>query len=306
MSQLIVSPGPHIKEKPKRSMLDVLIALVPAFFGALIFFGTKALIVILAALISAVVFEVIMLKIRKVKIKLVDIASAALTGLLLAFCISSATPWWIVIVGSFVAIAVAKHAFGGLGYNIFNPALVGRAFLLASWPVIMTTWAKPFSALTTATPLNLLKEHAISTPYLPMLFGDRAGSLGETSAILLLIGAAYLLWKKTIEWRIPFFYLLAVALFALAAQQDVLFHLLSGGLMLGVFFMATDPVTSPMTKPGRIIFGIGCGLMTMVIRLWGGYPEGVCYSILLMNAATPLLDRYFQGRIFGRKGWNVL
>jgi len=306
MSQLIVSPGPHIKEKPQRSMQDVLIALIPAFFGAVIFFGIKALIVIIVTTLSAVVFEIIMLKIRKLPVLMVDVSSAALTGVLLAFCVSSAMPWWMMIIGSFVAIAVAKHAFGGLGYNIFNPALIGRAFLLASWPVIMTTWIKPFSALTMATPLNLLKEHAISTPYLPLIIGDRAGSIGETSVILLLIGAVYLFWKRTIDWRIPLFYFLTAGLFSFAAGQDVLFHLLSGGLILGAFYMATDPVTSPMTKPGRIIFGIGCGLITMVIRLWGGYPEGVCYAILLMNAVTPLLDRYLQGRIYGRKGWNTL
>lgn len=306
MSKLLATSGPHIKQKPSKEMLNVLVALIPAFCAGIYFFGLNALTVCAAAVISAVVFEIIMLKIRKVPVTLPDIGSAVVTGLLLAFCVSSAMPWWTLILGSFVAIALAKHAFGGLGFNIFNPALVARAFLLSSFPVLMTTWPKPFDAVTGATPLNLLKEQHVATGRLTMLLGKHGGSIGETCAIALLLGALYLLYKRTIDHRIPLGYLLTVALFAFVLKRDVPFNLMAGGLLLGAFFMATDPVTSPVTKPGRWVFGIGCGLITMIIRLWGGYPEGVCYSILAMNAATPLLDRYLQGRVYGRKKWSVL
>ena len=309
MSELIVSPGPHIKNKADSvgfEMRDVNLALIPALGMGLYYFGVNALVVILSGIISALVFEVIMVRIRKRKLQRQDLGSAGLTGLLLAFCVSSATPWWAMAGGTFIAIVVAKHAFGGLGFNIFNPALLGRAFMLASWPVIMTTWLKPLDAITTATPLGLLKEKAISTDLLTMLTGNHAGSIGETCAIALLIGALYLIWRRTIDLRISLSYIATVVVMALIFRQDVTFHLLAGGLILGAFYMATDPVTSPVTKPGRWVFGFGCGFITMIIRLYGGYPEGVCYSILIMNAVTPLLDRYLQGRIFGRKIWNTV
>lgn len=309
MSELIVSPGPHIKNKADSvgfEMRDVNLALIPALGMGLYYFGVNALVVILSGIISAMIFEVMMVRIRKRKLQRQDLGSAGLTGLLLAFCVSSATPWWAMAAGTFVAIVIAKHAFGGLGFNIFNPALVGRAFMLASWPVLMTTWLKPFDAVTTATPLGLLKEKAIPTDHLTMLLGNHAGSIGEVCAIALLIGALYLIWRRTIDVRISFSYVATVAVMALIFRQDVTFHLLAGGLILGAFYMATDPVTSPVTKPGRFVFGFGCGFITMVIRLYGGYPEGVCYSILIMNAVTPLLDRYLQGRIFGRKKWTTV
>ena len=305
MKNLIVTPAPHIKET-STPMGDVIIALIPALAAGLWFFGAKALWVIFATTLSAIVFEMICLKLRKMKISPMDIVSAAVTGLLLAFCVSSAMPWWIMVLAAFVSIVIAKHAFGGTGYNIFNPALVGRAFLLTSWPVLMTTWYRPYDAVTGATPLGLLKESKIVTDYAVMFFGNHAGSIGEISAIALLIGALYLLYRKTIDLRIPISYLLTVAIMSVIFRVDPIFNLLAGGLLLGAFYMATDPVTSPVTKPGRWVFGIGCGFITMVIRLWGGYPEGVCYAILVMNAATPLLDRYLQGRIFGKKGWNLL
>ncbi len=306
MSELIVTPGPHIKEESKKDMLYVLTALIPAFFASLYFFGVNAFIVISSAVLSAVFFEVAMLKISKKEITGKDIGSAALTGLLFAFCVSSAVPFWIMIIGSFIAIVLVKHAFGGLGFNIFNPALVARAFLLASWPVYMTTWFKPFSLVTSPTPLGLLKEHKVVTDYTAMLFGNHSGSIGETSALLLLLGGLFLLYNKIIDFRIPFSYMGTVFLFSFFFGQDPIFNIMAGGLVLGAFYMATDPVTSPVTKPGRWIFGFGCGIITVVIRFWGGYPEGVCYSILIMNAVVPLIDRYMQGRIFGKKRWQVI
>lgn len=302
MDGLIVSPAPHIKgnESVLRQMQDVLIALIPAFWASIYFFGLGAAVLIVSAILSALVFEVAALKIRKKEIARADIASAMITGLLLAFCVSSAIPWWMMVMGSFVAIVIVKHAFGGLGFNIFNPALVGRAFLLASWPAIMTTWVMPFNAVTSATPLTMYKHHGAVTDNIVMFMGKHAGSLGETSILALLIGAGYLLFRKTIDYRIPVSYLSVVILISAILKIDIPFHLMAGGLLLGAFFMATDPITSPVTKPGRWVFGAGCGLITMVIRLGGGYPEGVCYAILIMNAVTPLLDRYLQGKVFGK------
>lgn len=301
MNLLHVTPAPHIKGKESnaRIMLDVLIALLPATVAAIYFFGMNAFVIIITGIISAGVFERIALLIKKAPVTLADMRSASITGLLLALIVSPFTPWWAIIIGNFIAIFIAKHAFGGLGFNIFNPALIGRAFLVASWPVIMTTWLKPFDAIATATPLA--KEAPAAATYLELFIGNVGGSMGETSALALLIGAAYLIWRRAIDLRIPAAYLGTVAVIAFVFQVDPIFHLLAGGLMIGALFMATDPVTSPVTKPGRWIFGAGCGIITMVLRLWGGYPEGVCYSILLMNAATPLLDRYARGRIFGYK-----
>ncbi len=287
--KLLVSPAPHIRADHKKVMLDVVIALLPVLALSLYFFGLSAAIVITTAIVSCVGFEFLMFRLRKKKPQPIDIASAGLTGLLLAFCITSATPFWAVIIGSLVAIVIAKHFFGGLGYNIFNPALVGRAFLLASYPVAMTTW----DAVSGATPL------VAGAAYGPLFYGNIGGSIGETSAIALLLGGLYLLYRKTIDWRIPASYFGTVVLFSLIFRVDPLFHLLAGGLMLGAIYMATDPVTSPVSKIGGWIFGFGCGLITMVIRLWGGYPEGVCYSILLMNAVVPLIDRYLPGKKFG-------
>jgi electron transport complex protein RnfD len=211
--------------------------------------------------------------------------------------------------GSIFAVVIAKHLFGGLGHNIFNPALIGRAFLLASFPVAMTTWVSPIDGVTTASPLGILKE--ATGAQLPsisnLLLGNVSGSIGETSALALLIGGLYLLYKKHIDWRIPGSYLGTVfVLTSIVAAvkghgfEYPMFHLFAGGLFLGAFFMATDWVTSPVTKKGRLIFGFGAGILVVLIRLKGGYPEGVCYSILLMNVVTPLIDRYTKARVFGR------
>ena len=237
--------------------------------------------------------------------------SAFLTGLLLAYNLPAHVPFWLPIVGSFFAIAIGKQVFGGLGQNIFNPALVGRVFLMASWPKYMTTFTKPlnYDALTCATPLALIKEgKALETiSYLDLFLGKRGGCIGEVCILALLVGALFLIYKGYICWHIPLTYLATVGVFTYIFGQgglfsgDWLFHILSGGLILGAFFMATDYVTSPLTRKGQIIFGIGCGLITVVIRLWGGYPEGVSYAILMMNGATPIIDRFTKNRIYGNR-----
>jgi len=299
---LIVSSSPHLHSANKVStaMRDVCIALLPALVGAVYFFGMAAATVILTCVITALLSEVIAPKIMHREVTISD-GSAVVTGLLLAFCLPSTIPLWIAAIGSAVAIIIGKQFFGGLGCNIFNPALIGRAFLVASWPVAMTTWVTPLDGVTTATPLGIIKEGlSEQLPSLGQLFmGNVAGCLGETSALALIVGGLYLLYKGHIDWRIPFSYLGTVFVVTAVVGADPLFHLLSGGLMLGAFFMATDWVTTPITKKGRLLFGVGCGLLTVLIRLMGGYPEGVCYSILLMNLATPLIDRYTKARVFG-------
>lgn len=303
--KLLVNAAPHIRDRETVSVImkDVLVALIPALIASLYFFGLHALTVILACSFSALVFEALCLKITGKKIAVADMRSALLTGILLAFCLTPITPWWMAAIGSGFAIIFVKHLFGGLGFNVFNPALAARAFLLASWPVLMTTWVRPFDAVTSATPLA--KPIPPLTSLIDLFTGNVGGSLGETSAIALLIGAAYLIYRNAIDLRIPAAYLGTVILFTLiftpSGVEGALFHLFAGGLMLGAFYMATDPVTSPTTKMGRWIFGFGCGALTLIIRLWGGYPEGVCYAILLMNAATPLLDKYTRGKVFGEK-----
>ena len=293
-----VNWAPHIRDKATTTglMWQVLVALVPALIAAVYFFGKPALVVIVSTSVAAVATEAVILLLRKKKLQTLLDGSALLTGLLLAMNLPPSLPWWVPAIGAFVAIAFAKHAFGGLGMNIFNPALIGRAFLLASYPVMMTFWSQPITAVTTATPLGMAKEvglsHAMQAfSYWQSFVGMIPGSLGETSKVALLIGAAFLLLRRVIDWKIPFSYLFTVAVFAFLAGQDIGFHLLSGGLILGAFFMATDYVTSPVTPWGRIIFGAGAGILTMVIRLWGGYPEGVCYAILIMNMLVPFLDK---------------
>jgi electron transport complex protein RnfD len=223
--------------------------------------------------------------------------------MLLAFTLPPTVPFWIPIVGSVVAIVVGKHVFGGLGNNIFNPALVGRAFLLAAWPVYMTTWASPVSrwaepgskvadAVTTATPLAAMKLQGQTTPLIDLFIGNTGGCLGATSVLAIFIGASYLLYKRTVTWHIPSSFIGTVFVFSFLLGQDPVFHLFAGGLMLGAFYMATDVVTSPVTKSGRLVFGCGAGIITVIIRQFGGYPEGVCYAILIMNALTPLIEKY--------------
>ncbi|MBJ6799797.1 RnfABCDGE type electron transport complex subunit D [Geomonas propionica] len=306
---LTVAPAPHLHgpDTVPTAMRDVLIALAPALAASLYFFGLQALLVILSCVGGAWISELVCLRVMKKEGT--GEWSALVTGLLLAFCLPPALPAWMAALGAVFAVVIAKHLFGGLGHNIFNPALIGRAFLLASFPVAMTSWSTPLDGVSTASPLGIMKEATgAPLPSIGELFlGSVGGSIGETSALALLLGGGYLLYRRHIDWRIPGTMLASVfCLTSLVAAWRgfgpwyPFFHLFSGGLMLGAFFMATDWVTSPVTKLGRVLFGIGCGAMVVLIRLKGGYPEGVAYSILLMNVVTPLLDRYSRGRVFGR------
>ena len=302
-NSLLTTPAPHIKAGVVSFMTDTMIALTPAALFGIYLFGAKAIVPMAISIATAALAECGMLMSRKKSIRTIDITSGALTGLLLALTLPPGIAWYAVVVGAAVSIIVAKHLFGGLGFNIFNPALVGRAFLMASWPAMMTTWLAPLSnvdAVTTATPLAIAKYHlGPDIELIKMLFGLHAGSIGETCAIALILGGIFLLARKVIEWRIPLSYIATVAVLSLLFKQGPAFQVLAGGLLLGAFFMAADPVTTPVTKPGRWIFGIGCGIITMVIRFLGGYPEGVCYAILIMNSLVPLLDRYARGKAYG-------
>lgn len=305
-NKLIVSVSPHIYsgESSARIMWAVTLSLLPAGIAGVFIFGLSSLWIILVSIVSAVFTEAIIQKLRRVPVTIFD-GSAALTGLLLAFCLPPAAPLWLVVSGSFIAIAIGKQVFGGLGQNIFNPALVGRAFLLAAWPTHMTTWRLPWHAYDGVTGATPLANSFAGFTYWDLFIGNRAGSLGEVCIVALLAGALFLLISGLISWHIPFSFIGTVAVLSWIFGAEGyfsgawLFHILSGGLILGAFFMATDYVTSPLTDKGKLIFGFGCGLLTSVIRLWGGYPEGVCYAILLMNAATPLIDRYTQPKRFG-------
>lgn len=312
--RLIVSASPHIRDKDSipKIMWTVAGSLVPAVIAGTYFFGLRVLLLVLISTVTAVATEAVIQKLMRKKVTVSD-GSAVVTGMLLAMVISPGVPLWVPIVGSFCAIAIAKSLFGGLGYNIFNPALIGRAILLASFPVAMTRWPLPtalrsLDSVTGATALAMVKEGALENlPSIWDLFiGRIGGSAGETSALALLIGAAILLVRGYITWHIPISYIGTVAVITGLSQlfggRDftmIPVHIFAGGLILGAFFMATDMVTSPLTKKGGMIFGVGAGVITCVIRLLGGYPEGVCYSILLMNAFTPLIDRYVRPRRFG-------
>lgn len=314
-TEVVVSAPPHIRHglTTERIMQLVVIALIPAALAGVAFFGWHALAIIISSVFSALLTEVLILKLMKRPVTIKD-GSAAVTGLLLALIIPPTVPLWIPVVGSAFAIALGKQVFGGLGYNPFNPALIGRAFLVASWPSLMTKWGWPLNSLawigdradavSGATALGLLRDGIKGIPYKQLLIGNISGSLGETSALALLLGAIFLLVYKIIDWRIPAGYLGTVVIMALLMGEDPLFHLLAGGLILGAFFMATDYVTTPVTTKGRLIFGIGCGFLTMLIRKYGGFPEGVCYSILLMNITTPLLDRWTVPKKFGEVKTN--
>lgn len=306
----IVSSSPHIyaKEDVSYAMRQVIFALIPATLVGTYLFGLYAFIVILVSIFSAVIWEGIALLIRRKSLHILKDFSAVVTGLLLALTLPPNVPLWIPVVGTAVAILLAKQVFGGLGENFLNPALVGRAFLLSSWPQIMTSWVQPqngffwMSNITTATPLAIEKLNlaGYSLPnYWNLFIGNRAGCIGETSVLVLLLGGIWLVYKKIIDWKIPFSYILTVFIFSLLFGKDPLFHVLSGGLFLGAFFMATDWVTTPLTSLGRVIFGIGAGFFTIVIRFWGSYPEGVSYGILVMNALTPLIDKLIRPRRFG-------
>ncbi len=311
---LILSSSPHAMTTASvpKIMWSVVTALAPATAMAIYCFGLPALWMILTCVASALLSEALLNRLKGEPFSVKD-GSGAITGLLLALTLPPSFPITGGIIGSVFSIAVGKQIFGGLGYNIFNPALLGRAFLQACFPVAMTTWTYPniakfasIDAVTAATPLGQFKFDKILTGYNDLLIGNIGGSLGETSAIAVMIGGLFLLSKKYADWRIPVGYLGTVFIFsgvfwliAPARYPDPVFHLLSGGLLLGAFFMATDMVTSPITSKGTWIFAIGGGTLVVVIRLFGGLPEGVMYSILLMNAVTPLINRYTRPRFFG-------
>ena len=313
----VLSSAPHIEseETIPNIMKTVIFALVPAMLCAMIFFGFRAILLLVTCVVTCVVTECIFQKARKKDVTITD-GSAIVTGILLALVLPPHLSCLSAMLGSVVAIAIGKQVFGGLGYNIFNPAIVGRAFLQATYPVAMTTWTNPFyyagssDAVTMATPLAAMKFEAQGTAIWKLLLGNVGGCLGEASALALLLGGAYLLYKNCIEWRIPAAYLGTVFVFGgifwiadSSKYPNPIFHLLAGGLMLGAIFMATDMVTSPITPVGCWIFGIGAGILVVIIRLFGGLPEGVMYSILFMNAVTPLINRYTKPKVFGqRKG----
>ena len=309
MANFVVSGTPHVrsKESIQSIMRDVIFALVPATAMGIYYFGLKALILIVTAIVSAVFFEWLYEKITKKPVTISDL-SAVVTGLLLAMNLPASAPIWVPIVGSAFAIIFAKQLFGGLGQNFINPALAGRAFLLASYPTEMTTWTAPtgFSgadAVAVATPLSQLKAGELTTSLGDLIVGNVGGCIGETCAIALIIGGIYLLYKHVISWKIPVIYIATVfILFAVIGRHGVrmpLQEIMAGGVMLGGIFMATDYASSPVTPKGQVIFAIGAGLITYLIRTFGGYPEGVSYSILLMNVCVPLIERFTEHTIFG-------
>ncbi|MEN6349935.1 MAG: RnfABCDGE type electron transport complex subunit D [Syntrophomonas sp.] len=321
INKMIVSSSPHMfaDTSIKKIMWTVNLTLLPAVIFAIYHFGMPAFKTLLAGSLSAVLFEAATQRVMKKKIT-VDDGSAFLCGLLLAMCLPPEVPLFVPIVGSFIAIVVAKHSMGGLGYNIFNPAHIGRAALMVSWPVLMTTWTSITTAVdttTSATPLNILKlqgyEALIHTfgsqseLYKALFLGLRNGCIGETSVILLTLGGLYLIYKGIIDWVVPVTMIATVGVLTWMfgpggfMTGDPIFHMMAGGLIIGAFFMATDMVTTPITRKGKLIFAAGAGALTVLIRLVGGYPEGVCYSILLMNCVTPLIDRYIQPTLYGRK-----
>lgn len=306
-AQYQITSSPHVKgdESTTRIMLDVLIALAPATLYAAYAFRMPAIINMVVAIVSAVLAEFLFQKIMKKESSIKDL-SAVVTGLLLAFNVPPSMPWWMTMVGSVFAIIVVKMLFGGIGHNFMNPALAARAVLLASWPVAMTSFTAPGAdAVATATPLTVLKMGAAGNQanMMDLLIGNVSGCIGETSALLLLIGGAYLVFRGVISLRIPLFYIGGTAVFTLIFSgfdfNMMLYNILAGGLILGAFFMATDYPTSPYGKKAQIFYALGCALITSLIRYYGGYAEGVCYSILLMNVAAPLMDKYIKDKKFG-------
>lgn len=313
---LVVNSAPHVRDKVTTTsiMRDVIIALVPALIGSVYIFGLRVLVVVLVSMVSSVVAEVVGNLMFHKRPSLSDL-SASVTGLLLAMTLPPSSPWWMVVVGAFSGILLGKMIFGGIGSNPFNPALVGRAVLMVSWPTEMTTWIKPFSpmnvpldAITTATPLNVVKLQSFSqliaefgskaNLYKALFLGNVGGSIGETSALLLLIGGVYLIVKKVIDWKIPFFYILTVFVLSPIFGRDPLFSILAGGLFLGAFFMATDYSSSPITPLGKIYYAVFLGILTVLIRQFSSYPEGVMFSILLGNGVVPYFDKIMP-RVYG-------
>lgn len=305
--RLSYSPHIHKGTRTSRVMGGVALALLPAVAAGIYYFRLDAVYLLLTTVLASLGSEAVMQKILGREVDLSD-NSALVTGLLVALILPPEIPLFAAGLGSVFAIVIGKQLFGGLGKNIFNPALIGRAFLVAAYPVLMTTWTKPagFDAVTSATPLAAARFDNIMTPLSRLFLGNISGSLGETSALALILGGIYLLVKGYIDWRIPcaaFASLLALSALIWAIDpsgySSPVFHLLAGGFMIGAIFMATDPTTSPVTKSGRWIFGTGVGIITVVIRVWGGYPEGVMFSILLMNAFRPLIDRFTVPAPFG-------
>jgi electron transport complex protein RnfD len=305
------SPRGRVTDSTKKIMYTVSATLIPALAVSVWMFGFEALRVIILTSLFTVGFEFLASKMVSYKIDYMD-GSALLTGLLLAMNLPANSPWWLILIGSLVAVVLGKQVFGGIGQNIFNPALVARVFLLISFPVEMTSWVKPgiADASTGATPLGVLKTEGMQAlqnmSYQNYAIGQMGGSLGEISAIALLLGAVWLFYKKYITWEIPVTFIGTVVIFAgifywvdPSTYASPLFHLLTGGIVLGAFYMATDMVTSPLTLKGKLLFGFGIGLITMLIRLFGSYPEGVSFAILIMNGVVPLLDKYFPDKKFG-------
>jgi electron transport complex protein RnfD len=328
--RLLVQPAPLLKQPltTSKAMGDVALALTPATIAGIWFFGLGALLVLTASIAGAMLTEWVFSPAEERHAKMLD-GSGLVTGLLLGLSLPPGLPMWMAFLGGIVSIGLGKLIWGGLGYNLFNPALVGRAFLLATFPVAMTTWnaqigsasffevqssilALPFmqatyDGMSAATPLGMMKFESQPTPLWGLMTGKTTGCIGETSGLLLILGGIYLLLRRDLDWRVPAAILLAVTAFSSVLfvvdperYPGPLFSIFSGGLLLGAIYMATDPVTSPITPKGAWIFGFGVGLLVVLIRIFGGFPEGVMYAILLMNAATPLIDRYTQPRVFGK------
>ncbi len=321
--RLVVVSSPHFSTSQTTPIImrDVIIALIPAIAAGIYIFGLPALKVLFLSTIFCIAWEAVFIKLFKKPGNISDYLldfSAIVTGVLLGLNLSSSAPWWMILIGSFIAMLLGKHVYGGLGQNPFNPALVARVFLLVAFPVQMTTWPAPtpgqFSsvdAVTAATPLGILKTDGLqaalnSVSWQNLFFGNVGGCIGEVSVIALLIGGLYLLLRNVIRWEIPlaFIGIVAVISFIFAEvnpekNAPMFFHLLSGGLLLGAFFMATDYVTSPESSKGMLIFGAGCGFFTIIIRLFGGYPEGVSFAILIMNSLVPMIDRHIVPKRFG-------
>ncbi len=322
-AQLYLSSSPHIRSEDTTAkiMRAVIYSLLPACAVSVYFFGIPALLLLLICVLGCMATEAVCQRLMGREVTIAD-GSAAVTGILLALNLPPYSAWWLAIIGAVFAISIGKQVYGGLGHNPFNPVLTARVALLISFPVQMTTWYAPVplgsgaDVVTAATPLGEMKTAVMLTGNLPeglnadmlgYFTGYMSGSLGEVSALALLLGGAYLLWKKVITWHVPVSYLVITVLFSgifwlinPARYPSPLFHLLTGGLMLGALYMATDMVTSPITTRGMLIFGAGCGIVTVLIRLFGGYPEGVSFAILLMNAVTPLIDRFIRPKTFGR------
>lgn len=319
MNKLLVSPSPHIHTKTSTASLmrDVVIALLPAVIVSVLFYGLSELMVLGVSVVSCVLLEYMITKYLLKRPSAISDWSAVVTGILLALNLPASSPWWMVLIGAAVAIGVAKMTFGGLGQNLFNPALVGRVFLLISFPVAMTNWSvtKGFismDAVSGATPLGLYSEGGVEAvakmDYLHTLFLNIGGSAGEISAIAILAGFVYLLARRVIRPHITLSIWITVFVFSgimwiadPSAYTDPVFNLLAGGLLLGSVFMATDYVTSPMSPAGGVVFGIGIGLITMLIRYFGSYPEGMSFAILIMNSTVPLINKFFKNKKFGRK-----